>query len=274
MFFYLLFVLPAILLVRRRFGIHDTIRQHFSTRGNPTMSTPLRRNSSQNAGTDSDSDIEYEFEASSPRFTRHQVYETSFVLRQKLPLELVTPILNYAEYWLRNTYACDEVVDVHQQNFNRGNCKYLCTTPIGNDGLSGIKRVKKVVFVTESKDQGWSSYPDDHGTYQGSWTWFEVRAGDADAVEDNCEGNRDDREQMNGYNDSRAPEEPRWMAGEGREVTRNIHAGKGWHRHVITWAAADEDENGEWVRKLRKGQVIILSAHARFVYLFTLQGSQ
>ena len=32
--------------------------------------------------------------------------------------------------------------------------------------------------VTRSRDQGWSDYPADHGTRNGSWTWVELRIGD------------------------------------------------------------------------------------------------
>jgi len=33
---------------------------------------------------------------------------------------------------------------------------------------------RKVEITCESHDQGWSSYPNDKGTYRNSWTWGEV----------------------------------------------------------------------------------------------------
>jgi hypothetical protein len=231
------------------------------------MASSSRKPSDSNASVDSDFEYEYTFNEASPGFTRHQVYETSFVLRQKLPRELVVPILNYAECWMRSAYIREEEVIVEEGNFNGGNCRYLCSEPIGSDGLTGIRPVKKVVFVLESHDQGWSSYPDNHGTYEDSWTWFEAQAVNAEAVEDDgtCTDNPEDREQMAGHNDSRAPGDLPWLAGGGNQITRNIHARLDWHKHVIAWAADDEDADGKWVRELERGQVIILSAHARFV---------
>jgi len=41
----------------------------------------------------------------------------------------------------------------------------LTSKPIPNG-----KRLKKVVVTVVSKDQGWSDFRDDHGTYRGSWT--------------------------------------------------------------------------------------------------------
>ncbi|KAL2140120.1 hypothetical protein VTI28DRAFT_4235 [Corynascus sepedonium] len=33
---------------------------------------------------------------------------------------------------------------------------------------------RRIVFTIRSHDQGWGGAPADHGTYNGSWTWFEV----------------------------------------------------------------------------------------------------
>ena len=34
---------------------------------------------------------------------------------------------------------------------------------------------RKLVVVTHSRDQGWSNYPDDQGTRNGSWTWVNLQ---------------------------------------------------------------------------------------------------
>jgi hypothetical protein len=34
--------------------------------------------------------------------------------------------------------------------------------------------VRKIVFSIRSKDQGWSSEPQNRRTFNGSWTWFEA----------------------------------------------------------------------------------------------------
>ncbi|CAG8791976.1 9449_t:CDS:2, partial [Gigaspora rosea] len=36
---------------------------------------------------------------------------------------------------------------------------------------AGVPKCKKIEIACESHDQGWSSYPRDHGTYNNSWTW-------------------------------------------------------------------------------------------------------
>lgn len=89
---------------------------------------------------DSDGQYIYTFTEASRGFTRHEVYETSFVLRQKgLPVQLVAPILNYAEYWMRTTFEREDLITVTQ-----GEERYLQTAPIGADGLSGLKPVKEI----------------------------------------------------------------------------------------------------------------------------------
>lgn len=119
------------------------------------------------------------------------------------------------------------------------------------------------MFVIESRDQGWSSYPDDHGTYRGSWTWFEAKKGDASILgEEEGERNSEGQDLHSDLNVRDPAELPSMV--EGREIVRNIHAGQLWHKHVISWAADDEDANGEWVRDMKRGDVIVLSAHARF----------
>ncbi|QDS73669.1 hypothetical protein FKW77_002689 [Venturia effusa] len=278
MIIYLFIILSAFLFLRRRH--HTTHHPRVSTLNASTSSQWDDENDSSSSISDSsDTEIQppqdenghfiYSFTESSRGFTRHEVYETSFLLRQKgLPVELVAPILNHAEYWMRTAYGRHESISVAQDFGGRGGDEeYLRTAPIGDDGLTGLKPVRKVVFAVESRDQGWSSYPDDHGTYRGSWTWFEARRIDSSALEaGEGQGRREDEEEeqeLHPENDARDPAEISSRV-EGREILRNIHAGKNWHRHVISWAADDEGEDGEWVRGLKRGDAIILSAHARF----------
>ncbi|CAG8509123.1 20810_t:CDS:2 [Dentiscutata erythropus] len=48
----------------------------------------------------------------------------------------------------------------------------LPTSPTSNDTV--IPKCKEIVITCESHDQGWSSYPQDNGTYNNSWTWGEI----------------------------------------------------------------------------------------------------
>lgn len=155
MIIYLILILSAFLLLRRHYKTHTPRAQN----GNATMSSSEwidEGSSTSNSDSqiddsesghggmeppqDSNGQYIYTFNDASPGFTRHEVYETSFVLRQKgLPVELVAPILNYAEYWMRTTSEREDHITVTQ-----GEERYLQTAPIGADGLSGLKPVKKI----------------------------------------------------------------------------------------------------------------------------------
>ncbi|KAE9978359.1 hypothetical protein EG327_007429 [Venturia inaequalis] len=287
MIIYLVLILSAFLLLRRHYATHTprdrngNAMMSFSTfsqwldEGSSSSNSDTQRDDSGSElepTQDSDGQFIYTFTEASRGFTRHEVYETSFLLRQTgLPVELVAPILNYAEYWMRTTYEREDRISVDQDFGGQGGDeRYLHTAPIGADGLTGLKPVKKVVFVIESRDQGWSSYPDDHGTYRGSWTWFEAKKGDSSILGDDEDGGESEgasdgeQQDLHPDNDARDPAELPSQV-QGREIVRNIHAGKNWHKHIISWAADDNDnEIGEWVRELKRGDVIVLSAHARF----------
>ncbi|GLI63009.1 hypothetical protein VaNZ11_005869 [Volvox africanus] len=44
----------------------------------------------------------------------------------------------------------------------------------GFGGIAARYQVEAVTVRTESHDQGWSSFPQDHNTYNNSWTWAEL----------------------------------------------------------------------------------------------------
>jgi len=100
---------------------------------------------------------------------------------------------------------------------------YLVSQPI-----PAGKMLKKVVITVISKDQGWSSHQSDHGTYQNSWTWFELSVG-SDSGE-------------------------RWRG----EVVRNLHAHGDFKEHTI------ELSDGELYEKAESGDVLTVWALAKF----------
>ena len=53
-----------------------------------------------------------------------------------------------------------------------GRVPYVVSRPI-----PGGKKLRKVVITVVSKDQGWSNYLEDYGTYRNSLTWFELSLG-------------------------------------------------------------------------------------------------
>jgi len=100
---------------------------------------------------------------------------------------------------------------------------YLVSQPI-----PAGKSLKKVVVTVISKDQGWSSHQSDHGTYQNSWTWFELSVG-SDSGE-------------------------RWRG----EVVRNLHAHGNFKEHTV------EISDGELYEKAKSGDVLTVWALAKF----------
>jgi len=87
-----------------------------------------------------------------------------------LPPEIITPILDYAQYWAKNTCARLNPSPTQHRNCNT---RYLTTLPLSEGHFR--HPLRQVVITTVSKDQGWSSdnrrY---HGTREASWTWFEL----------------------------------------------------------------------------------------------------
>ena len=120
-----------------------------------------------------------------------------------------------------------EIVDKREERVqvSDSSVPYLTSKPIP-DG-----KLKKVVITVVSKDQGWSSYTSDHGTYRESWTWFELSVGPSsgDPVE-------------------------RWRG----EVVRNLHAHPEYKEHTI------EISDKGLYEKAESGDILTVWAHARY----------
>lgn len=188
--------------------------------------------------------------------TRKDIYHICFLLRQKLPAELVVDILEYASCWLRSSVSIQHEVNVRDNGLAiRPGDTYLSSLPIGECrsntqngvALAGLHPVRRVEFTITSRDQGWSSYSEDHGTERGSWTWFEALA--RDATEKTFQEHR-----------AELGRNPR----EGEVVLRNIHAGTEWTTRTVTWFAHEDDKKSEWVRGLKRGQIVDLTVWARY----------
>jgi len=93
------------------------------------------------------------------------------------------------------------------------------------------KSLSKVVVVVVSKDQGWSTYLGDYGTYRNSFTWFELSIGSPA---------RGSEEKWRGF------------------VVRNLLAHHSFKEHTI------EITDGELYEKARSGDVLTVWAHAKF----------
>ncbi|KAF6840608.1 ankyrin repeat protein [Colletotrichum plurivorum] len=97
--------------------------------------------------------------------------------------------------------------------------------------IPDCKSVRKITFNILSHDQGWDSSPrQDHGTYQGSHTWFEVGV---------------------------MPADPSSSADVARHcIQRNVHAKRESTRHVVSWDCETVSPGlREWMKSLALGTV-------------------
>lgn len=120
-----------------------------------------------------------------------------------------------------------EIVDQREEevNVHEDFVPYIVSRPIPEG-----KMLKKVIITVVSKDQGWSDYPDDHDTYRGSWTWFELSVG---PPKDSSE---------------------RWSC----EVVRNLHAHGSFKEHTV------EIWDEELYERANSGDVLTVWALARY----------
>lgn len=162
----------------------------------------------------------------------HDVYHMAFVLSQVIVPDLVPHILDLAEYWIKASHDRREPQIYVEHNSGR---PYLAAA-VSN--ATGPRMVRKVEISITSHDQGWSDYRPFHGTYEGSWTWFEAEILSTDSAR-----------------------RPR----EARELCRNVHAERRDKTHLITWRWDAEDENERnLVRSLGPDSVILVVPWARF----------
>jgi hypothetical protein len=120
-----------------------------------------------------------------------------------------------------------------------GNAGFVCMSSplIADQHPTEGHPVRRASFTITSKDQGWSDYCHEHGTYNRSHTWFR-----ASARNENGE-----------------------LTEMRRQLFRNIYAGQEFKTHVITWNFDSEDEDERmWVRSLCRGQYIDLSVWAEY----------
>ncbi|KAJ5351595.1 hypothetical protein N7452_000569 [Penicillium brevicompactum] len=96
-----------------------------------------------------------------------EAVETYNILRHLLPAELVLDILALAKYWLETAVMRGDVFTYDDVNYAKRQ-PYLTSEPIPEGRLEEIR------IDIWSHDQGWSSYRESYGTYENSWTWFEL----------------------------------------------------------------------------------------------------
>ncbi|KAI5818997.1 hypothetical protein BZA77DRAFT_305499 [Pyronema omphalodes] len=92
--------------------------------------------------------------------------EALLLLSRLLPREIALCIVDAAELWNSSKDSLSQSVAISQ---------YSSHEPYVKLEIKNKKKLRRIIFKMNSHDQGWSS--DNRrfvGTYEASWTWFEV----------------------------------------------------------------------------------------------------
>ena len=188
-----------------------------------------------------------------------------------LPEELILQILDHPSRWVcsqklymdgdsEDSQSPEPLVRVSSMG-GAPNMKVIASTkPLR---ASEIVKLRRLVFNFRSRDQGWSSYVSDHGTFKNSWSWFE-----ASVKRDELRPERSDDEEELSSPETRLTGryEVQSMASEGASYTydrhdlqRNRHASKTAESHKIALHA-----DHPLLESLQKGDIVDLLACAVF----------
>ncbi len=154
----------------------------------------------------------------------YECLSTSTPHRPALPNEIILQILDHPSRWIQvhsvklRAVAAHEPLICRSYGPQNGDWQILVTDPV-----SGriINRLRNLVYSFRGQDQGWSDYPQHHGTHEGSCTWFE--AGLTRFEDKNAQG-----EELRRQKDLRAGKER-----ERYELHRNRHAALKPENYVI-----------------------------------------
>ncbi|GAA5824140.1 hypothetical protein JCM3770_001406 [Rhodotorula araucariae] len=118
--------------------------------------------------------------ASDSSATCHDVLDVLDVLdilvhRARLPPELAVDILDLAEYWpcVTRSWTGDMVVSAGMHGRRTVQTR-LVSPPLPNIPGAPTQLVRRVSVWTDSRDQGFSSFPQHHRTRDASSSWFEL----------------------------------------------------------------------------------------------------
>lgn len=187
---------------------------------------------------------------------RHRALQ-EILSHKGLPPELVCYILVLSDdaRMLSVTRAEDQVYT------NDANVCHLQTPPLPSKLVRHF--VARIVVDTDSHDQGWSSDPMREwiGTYQGSYTWWELSLHRKDPEATGAEA---PKAEVPGPDDTSEVEEADPMPGytevHRTHLTHNIHGSRDFRRHTITL------ERGHPILEdARPGDVLCLWARTQFM---------
>ncbi|EIW75423.1 hypothetical protein CONPUDRAFT_131665 [Coniophora puteana RWD-64-598 SS2] len=185
-----------------------------------------------------------------PQLTTSDIYTVRILLSSFLPVELIDIILDEADYWshsrveasmCRKDYGLDDGTDYGEI--------FLFTMPLAHPDTVdhqvaskiSIKRgehpCRRIVFELHSRDKGWSDYPEQHGTYDRTRSWFDVSIDDPHGfifafglLPPSAPADSATNRTVEAISD--------------RDLQRNVHAKAGDTRHVIVWDWKDTIKDG------------------------------
>ena len=170
--------------------------------------------------------------------------------RSALPSEIILQIMDDPSRWVQ-AFRAILPSPVSVGNF-RGSRVVLHTPPFTAES---IRRLRKVVFTLSAKDQGWSSYREHHGSYENSWTWFDLAIGTSKKAEIQPGDAEINAEQT----DRLVPIEELYEIKQRLLLQTNRHAGRSPDDYEIEFDTGEEP-----LKDLKVGDVILLLACARF----------
>lgn len=209
-----------------------------------------------------------------------EAYATTSLLTERVPPELVNEILDHAEYFPHKIIAKKEETESVPNRDERTKVYLTAKIPdfkafdegtAGKGGAQGAGgrpgRVRRLVFRTSSRDQGWSSYSEHHGTYIGAWSWLDV-----ELWRDVPEGGLKDDEGVTegeGEHAKKVVKDGKYKVGTWL-LQRNKHAVRQSTDHEIIWdwkedelddlaeEKWEEGETGGWFKggKIRNGKFV------------------
>lgn len=178
------------------------------------------------------------------------IHIAALLRRLPLPAEIIPTILDYAAVWHQIEGSSTTRRRSIAQNMS-GTIYHRVAIP----DCFAPSSLRTISFTVRSHDQGWSSYPSDHGTYNGSWTWLEATVITT--------------ERLNSVvRDMLIARSNELLEGEGQRIVTNVHASREAKTHTVTWRYDDQtDAIGaafKLIREKPKDTLIAIIACARY----------
>ncbi|PSN70473.1 ankyrin [Corynespora cassiicola Philippines] len=149
---------------------------------------------------------------------------------------IIVRILEFACYWPCQTWSRDDLIEYDQDQTALG-VPYILTGPLQ---LGNRHSIREVAFITRSHDQGSSNHSELQGTYEGSYTWFEVAIQKADGS----------------WHDF-GTDDPR--------IIINVHGSNQVKEHCAEYGHCWPKMQCQWLDTLEQGDRIAVLAKARFL---------